>query len=125
MFEIRVRTRFSASHHLRGYPGDCARVHGHNWEVEARLEGPALDEMGMVADFRRLRRALDEVAARLDHRDLNGVPPFDQDNPTAENLARFFYRELTSSVGGFSGPELRLKKVTVFETPDTGAAYSE
>src|SRR5512141_1368611 len=37
IFEVSVETNFSAAHALRGYQGDCARLHGHNWTVRVSV----------------------------------------------------------------------------------------
>jgi 6-pyruvoyltetrahydropterin/6-carboxytetrahydropterin synthase len=121
-FEIRVEKQFSAAHFLRGYQGDCALMHGHNWIVQAYVKCKALDEIGIGIDFRKVKEALKEVIAGLDHRILNEVPAFTEVNPTSENLARFLYKELSArlNVGTVS-----VSKVWVFETPGAGAGYWE
>jgi len=45
IFEVYIKTHFSAAHSLRGYPGDCARTHGHNWIIEAFIKFKKLDEI--------------------------------------------------------------------------------
>jgi 6-pyruvoyltetrahydropterin/6-carboxytetrahydropterin synthase len=62
---------FPAAHHLTGYPGDCARPHGHNWGVEVFARSKGLDELGMAIDFRDLKSAVKEIIAGWDHQDLN------------------------------------------------------
>src|SRR5205807_10164405 len=74
---LRVRARFEAAHHLTSYRGAVEPVHGHSWQVEAALAAGELDAEGMAADFVAVQAALRELAAGLDHRDLNMVPPFD------------------------------------------------
>jgi len=121
-FEIRVEKQFSAAHLLRGYQGDCALMHGHNWIVAAYVKCKALDEIGIGIDFRQVKEALKEVIAGLDHRILNEVPAFKEVNPTSENLARFVYKELSTRLNAGTA---RVSKVWVFETPGAGAAYWE
>lgn len=84
-YDLRVITEFSSAHVLRGYPGACERVHGHNFRVEVVVRATALDELGMGLDFRELTAMTEALTAGLDHRLLNEVPPFDEVNPTAEN----------------------------------------
>jgi len=121
-FEIRVEKQFSAAHLLRGYQGDCALMHGHNWIVAAYVKCKALDEIGIGIDFRQVKEALKEVIAGLDHRILNEVPAFREVNPTSENLARFLYKELSTRL---NAETVSVSKVWVFETPGAGAAYWE
>lgn len=121
-FEVRVEKQFSAAHLLRGYQGDCALMHGHNWIVEAYVKCEALDEIGIGIDFRKVKEALKEVIAGLDHRILNEVPAFREVNPTSENLARFLYKELSARLNART---VSVSKVWVFETPGAGAGYWE
>jgi 6-pyruvoyltetrahydropterin/6-carboxytetrahydropterin synthase len=122
VFEVYVKTNFSAAHRLCGYAGDCARVHGHNWEVEVYVRRRELDGVGIAIDFRDIENAVQSVLSRMDHRDLNDLPAFSDANPTSENIARFLYREL-SDVLNSSGA--RVSRVKVSETPGAGALYWE
>ena len=94
MFEVYVKTHFSAAHSLIGYPGDCARVHGHNWMVEAYVKCKELDEIGIGIDFRDTKKAVKKVIDNLDHFNLNELPSFKDTNPTSENIAKFLYVEI-------------------------------
>lgn len=115
---LRVRTRFEAAHHLTSYRGRPEPVHGHSWQVEAALAAEALDEEGIAFDFVAVKRALDELAGRFDHRDVNAVPPFDELSPTTERIAEWFHGELAARLPG-SG----LVEVTVWEGADASATY--
>jgi len=122
MFEVSVREDFSAAHRLRGYPGKCENVHGHNWTVEVFIQSEELDEIGVTIDFAKIKAALREVLAKLDHRDLNEIEPFDKENPSSENIARYVYGELTQTL---NSPGIRVSKVSVHETEDASASYWE
>jgi 6-pyruvoyltetrahydropterin/6-carboxytetrahydropterin synthase len=122
VFEIYVKGHFSAAHSLRGYPGDCARVHGHNWLVEVFVRCDALDELGIGIDFRDIKAAVHDVLAGLDHCDLNDLPLFAEQNPTSENIAGYLYKELSSRL---NAPMIRVSRVKVSETPGAGAFYWE
>jgi 6-pyruvoyltetrahydropterin/6-carboxytetrahydropterin synthase len=115
---LRACARFEAAHHLRSYGGAPEPVHGHSWRVEAGVETDRLDEEGIGFDFVRLRQALLDLAARLDHRDLNAIAPFDRTSPTTERVAVWFYDGLRRAL-----PEAPLKEVTVWEGPDCSATY--
>lgn len=60
---------FSAAHFITFNGNICERLHGHNWRVEAAVEGP-LDENSYVFDFIALRDALQQIVGELDHRML-------------------------------------------------------
>ena len=115
---LRVRSRFEAAHHLTLYRGAAEPVHGHSWQVEAVLETPGLDGEGMAYDFVAVKRALDALTARLDHRDVNTVPPFDALSPTTERIAAWFFTELAERL-----PGAPLTALTVWEGPDCSATY--
>jgi 6-pyruvoyltetrahydropterin/6-carboxytetrahydropterin synthase len=124
MFEITVEESFAAGHALRGYRGKCENVHGHNYKVEVTLEGEQLDETGLLVDFVELKRWLRNVIERLDHRMLNEIPPFDRVNPTAENMARYFYEEISRALQESADRDrVRVARVRIWETDTTTATY--
>jgi 6-pyruvoyltetrahydropterin/6-carboxytetrahydropterin synthase len=122
MFEVMVEESFAAGHALRGYKGKCENVHGHNYKVRVVLAGEQLDSVGLLYDFVALRRLLAEIIRGLDHRFLNDLPPFTDINPSAENIARYFYDELARRVGT-SPNGATLREVTVSESETTTATY--
>jgi 6-pyruvoyltetrahydropterin/6-carboxytetrahydropterin synthase len=119
MYRIKVRSRFSSAHNLRGYKGKCEELHGHNWHVEAVVRAGDLDDTGMVMDFKELKKLLNETVAELDHKYLNDVDYFKEYNPTSENIAKYIYENLSKKAG------LDLEEVTVYETDTSSATYSE
>ncbi len=122
MFEVAVEETFAAGHALRGYKGKCENVHGHNYKVRVVLAGEKLDQTGLIYDFVELKQRIGEVVSSLDHRFLNDMPPFTELNPSAENIAKYFYDELSRRLAaGDNGA--RLREVTVFETEVTSATY--
>lgn len=123
-YEIVVGTHFDAAHYLPGYPGPCARLHGHRWRVEAAVKGGEPGEDGIVVDFMSLKRILGDIVDALDHRCLNEVEPFARIPPTSENLARHLYGEFASRVAGL-GAGIRVSWVAVSESPDTRVVYRE
>src|SRR5207248_4368219 len=98
MFQVSVEESFSAGHALRGYKGKCENPHGHNYRVRVTLEGPQLDSIGLLYDFTHLKRILRELIGGMDHKFLNDQAPFDQLNPSAENIAKFLYDEALKHV---------------------------
>ncbi len=111
MFKVKVLTTFSAAHHLRGYRGDCERLHGHNYRVEVAVASREPGPTGLVMDFRELKDVLESVVERLDHRLLNELDYFKEKNPSAENIARYIFE----AVGKALGSEVSLAEVTVWE----------
>ena len=120
MYELVVESEFSAAHRLRGYRGACEKLHGHNYRIELVVASEKLDALGMVADFRELKRLLQEAAERYDHAFLNDLAEFRKQNPTAENAARVLFEECSRRM-----PRgVRARSVTVWESPRCGARYS-
>jgi 6-pyruvoyltetrahydropterin/6-carboxytetrahydropterin synthase len=124
-FEILKSAEFAAAHALREYNGPCARNHGHNYKVEIVIQGRELDPQRMLIDFAALDRVFGPLIERLDHRNLNEMPPFDVVNPTAEAVARWFYEELRDKIPGLSGGRARLATVRLWETPEACVTYTE
>jgi len=125
MFEATVEDSFAAGHYLRNYKGKCEKPHGHNYKVRVTLAGQQLDKAGLLLDFKDLRDVMKQVIDRLDHQMINELEPFTELNPSAENLAKYFYDETNSKLGPRVNGRVRVKKVTIFETDTTTATYSE
>ncbi len=122
IYEVYVKTHFSAAHALKGYPGDCARIHGHNWMTEVYVQCTKLDAIGIGIDFREIKKAVKQVVGGLDHFNLNDLAAFQNDNPTSENIARYLFREVGKLV---NREHVRVSRVKVCETPGAGAFYWE
>ncbi len=122
VFEISVEVQFSAAHSLHGYQGNCRQVHGHNWIVEVFVRCRELNEIGIGIDFRKVREAVREIIANMDHSYLNENPEFWDTNPSSENIARFLYRKLKA---GINSESIEISKVKVSETRGAGASYWE
>lgn len=125
-WRISVDASFAAAHALRHYEGKCERIHGHNFDITAVLEGTQLQEdVGILLDFKILRQMLGEVLAPLDHRLLNDVPPFDVINPSSENLARFIAAGLARILKqkSITRAGIKVASVTVSEKPGQSATW--
>ncbi len=120
MFEVVVQQSFAAGHSLRNYRGKCENVHGHNYKVEVTLRGEQLDSAGLLADFVEVKRRMHEVIDYLDHRYINDLKPFDEINPSAENLAKYFHDRLSH---GLPAASPRVAEVRIWETDVTAAIY--
>jgi 6-pyruvoyltetrahydropterin/6-carboxytetrahydropterin synthase len=99
MFEIAVEQGFASAHALRNYKGRCENVHGHNWKVRVVIEGERLDDTGLLVDFIDVKSLMARIIDRIDHQFLNEIPPFDVVNPSAENIAEYFYKKMTEGLG--------------------------
>lgn len=122
MFQISVEESFSAGHALRGYRGKCENPHGHNYKVCVTLEGAQLDSVGLLYDFVHLKQIIHGVIHAVDHQFLNDQAPFDAINPSAENIAKYFYDE-ASKLMRETSTGARIASITVWETDTTSATY--
>jgi len=121
MFEITIEETFAAGHALRNYKGKCENVHGHNYRCQVTVTGEELDEIGLLVDFVELKKVVHGVLDRMDHQWLNEFPPFDVLNPSAENMARYIYDEV--SLGLKTQRGVRLDAVKLWETDTASATY--
>lgn len=124
MFEITVANHIDSAHFLRGYQGKCCNIHGHTWRVEVTLRGESLNQLGLLADFNDVKRIVKEATDCFDHRLINDLGPFNEINPSSENLAKFFYESIREALSGVAG-EISVVQVKVSESRDTSAVYYE
>ncbi len=125
MFEVTIEKSFAAGHYLRNYKGKCEKPHGHNYKVRITLQGSDLDPAGLLLDFKDLKEVVRSAIDRLDHQMMNDLEPFKTLNPSAENIARYFYEQAGTRLGMLSDGRVRVKEVTVWETEDAAATYFE
>jgi len=120
MYEVEITCWFSAAHRLRDYNGKCERLHGHNYKVKVAARAASPGKGGMVIDFGDLKKAADHVIEKLDHGYLNEIPPFDEVEPSAENIARFFFDAMALLLDEKAG---LLYSVSVWESHSSRATY--
>ncbi len=120
MYDIFIKTHFAGAHHLRDYPGDCEKPHGHNWKVDVTVRAIELDQYGMGIDFKVLKKTVKEVIDILDHNDLNTLPAFQEKNPSSEHIAEFIFAEAKELL---SNDRYSLYSVRVMETDTQGLTY--
>ena len=125
MFEITVQAGFSSGHYLRDYHGKCENPHGHNYRVLVTLAGAELEPNGLLLDFKLLKQVLRPTVEYLDHQMINDLSPFTTLNPSAENLARYFFDTTASQLEQMTGSRVRVKDCTVYETDTSFARYYE
>ena len=125
MYEVTVEAGFSSGHYLRNYKGKCENPHGHNYKVLVTLTGAELDHAGLLLDFKLLKNLLRPVVDRIDHQMINDLEPFTVLNPSAENLAKYFYDQTSEQLSSLTQGRVRVKHVTIWETDTTTATYYE
>ncbi|MBT3346992.1 MAG: 6-carboxytetrahydropterin synthase QueD [Thiotrichales bacterium] len=125
-FKLQVVSDFAAAHSLRDYPGDCQKLHGHNWKVEVEVVASELDDLGMAVDFKKIKQITKEATDRLDHSYLNELDPFNRINPTAENIARTLFKDIGKKLDSAKiNSTAQIERVTIWETERASASYSE
>ena len=118
-YSVTVRRAFIAQHFLVG--GDWGReneLNSHRYEVEARYEGPSLDEHGYLVDIDAVSEALDEIVERYRDQTLNELPEFAGLNPSVEHFARILGDRLAIAADNVDALE-----VTVWEDASAAAGH--
>jgi 6-pyruvoyltetrahydropterin/6-carboxytetrahydropterin synthase len=123
MFEVSVKSSFSAAHSLLEIGGKCENLHGHNFAVEVIITSERLNDQGVVIDFRALKSYLGETLKALDHTYLNEIAPFANDNPSSEHIARFIHAEIRKRIER-EGLNARVR-INVWESDTSRASYWE
>ena len=120
MYELKVITNFSAAHQLKNFDGACEGLHGHNWKIEVCVTSDVLNKAEIVVDFRVLKQHVNAVIAGLDHKFLNDLEPFKDQNPSSENIARYVAEQLSLLL---QAPEIKVSRVTAWESETACATY--
>ena len=120
MYELKIITQFAAAHRLENFCGKCEALHGHNWKVEVFISGDRLDAAGLLLDFGVLKARTRDILEEIDHKFLNELPAFTNQNPSSENLARFLFERLAAAV---DGEGVKVSRVNVWESDTACASY--
>lgn len=139
MLSLTKLFRFEAAHAILGYPGACAHVHGHSYQLQVTVTGKKTDAaylpgLGMIVDFKDLKKWVNQtVVDKLDHtfmvseayaslhpeainQEATLIFPFE---PTAENILLFIKNSLQATL-----PEgLELHTLRLHETADSFAQW--
>ncbi len=132
MLTLTKELRFDAAHRLylphlsdrknREIFGKCCQFHGHTYRLLVTVSGP-VHPTGMIINFTDIKGMVKKkILSRYDHADLNRLEEYQDQPPTAENMAMFIFRELTPSL---KSKGVTLKKITLYETPDSWAEVSD
>ncbi len=120
-YRLSITTAISAAHLLREYEGPCSRLHGHNWKIKVEVAAEKLNPVGIAIDFKDLKDITWQTVGKYDHQNFNNIPPFDDLNPTAENIARIFYHEIATAL-----PEgVEMVKISIWETDKYLVEYGD
>jgi 6-pyruvoyltetrahydropterin/6-carboxytetrahydropterin synthase len=120
MYEVEIISSFAAAHSLRQYKGKCERLHGHNYRIHVTARASSTKSDGMVIDFGILKSITNEILEELDHNFLNEIKPFDEIEPSAENIASFIFYEVERRLEGHAA---LLHCVAVWESDMSIARY--
>ena len=121
MYKLNVTTSFSGAHNLKGYPGECKYLHGHNWKVRVQLVAEKTDELGMAIDFRIVKELMNDLIGKFDHKYINDLEWFKVQNPTSENIAKVIFDELHKA---FENKNVSLDEVEIWESDFTSIIYN-
>lgn len=120
MYELKVITRFAAAHQLKMVGEKCENMHGHNWKVEVHVTGEKLDQAGVLVDFGIIKKHVAAIMSKLDHKYLNELEYFKNDQPSSENIALYVATELQKKIDTSSA---KVSRVTAWESDDSSATY--
>jgi 6-pyruvoyltetrahydropterin/6-carboxytetrahydropterin synthase len=93
--------------------------------VLVTLIGEMLDEAGLLLDFKLLKQVLRPTVEYLDHQMINDLEPFTILNPSAENLAQYFFQKTATQLHDMTNGRVRVKDCTLYETDTSFARYYE
>ena len=120
MFELKIITHFAAAHQLKMVAKKCENMHGHNWKIEVCVAGETLTNAGVLIDFGEPKGYLTEIIKKLDHKFLNELDCFHNDNPSSENIAYYIAHKLEKKILGHN---IKVARVTAWESEDACATY--
>jgi 6-pyruvoyltetrahydropterin/6-carboxytetrahydropterin synthase len=122
MYHLTIHASFAAAHKLINYQGDCENLHGHNWKVEVMVSAKDLNPAGLGIDFKILKKETNRILDELDHKYLNEIPPFIEESPSSENIARFLFEKLRETL---DSENVAVEKITVWESDHACASYAK
>ena len=128
MYTVRVRDHFMIAHSFQGEVfGPARRLHGATYVVDLELRAAELDADGVVVDIGLAGKALAEILAALNYRNLDDDPALAGHNTTTEFLARVVFDRMAHRIrDGELGPaatRLDSLRVTLNESHVASASY--
>ena len=122
MYKVNVTTSFSGAHLLNHYEGACKNLHGHNWRVRVQIMTDHLDKIGMAIDFKIVKEHLNALVEQFDHKYLNELSYFNDQNPTSENITRVIFEQLQKTL---ENDNIKINEVEIWESDFTSVIYSK
>ena len=104
--------KFSAAHHLNIPDHQCSVMHGHNYRIRIECSG-RIDQHGMILDFHEIKRRVQPIIDKLDHKIINDIIVTDT---TSENIAAWIFKQANDQIGCVT-------RVTLWETDSCGAIF--
>jgi len=124
MFELKIKTRFAGAHQLTMVGQKCENLHGHNWHVEVCVKGAHLNSAGVLADFGDIKKAVRKVVdGNLDHKFLNELGAFKDQQPTSERIAVYIAQQVQALLDDTLDEILLVSRVMAWESDDACAIY--
>ena len=121
MFEINIWSHFSAAHRLDGYQGECANLHGHNWKIRLGIFCKKTNKIGMTIDFKVLKKQFEKILSEFDHKYLNSLECFAEQNPTSELIAKTLFEKTSAQI---NDSNCKVKEIEVWESEKYSVVYS-
>mgnify|MGYP001766692347 CR=1 FL=1 len=120
MYEVTIIKSFSAAHLLADIGGKCEALHGHNFKVEITVAAGQLNHIGILVDFRLLKKMLGDVLEALDHKHINTLTDFAGINPSAENIAKYIFEKMDTRV---KTAGVNMVRVKIWESENAAVTY--
>ncbi len=124
MFELKVKSKFAGAHQLTMVGRKCENLHGHNWKIEVCVSGEKLNSAGVLADFGDIKKAVRQVVDQeLDHKFLNELDMFKDQQPTSERIAVYVATRVQAFLDDNIAEDVRVSKVMAWESDNACATY--
>jgi len=127
---VTKRFNFCYAHHLPNYDGPCARVHGHNAEMEIEFQRKITSKSfrdnewtkwpDMIIDFTKIKQLVQSLINQLDHQYLNELDAFSYEQPTVENIVHFF---LCNLIRKLANSPVDVTRIRISEGPNSWAEW--
>ena len=128
MFSVSVRSHMMIAHSFQGELfGPAQKLHGATYVVDVEFYSKELSPEGVVLDIGRATRALEQVLADFNYRNLDEDPSLAGRNTTTEFMAKVVFDRLAArlrqgELGSGSERVVRMK-VTLGESHVASAGY--
>ena len=143
---IRRWVETDTGHRVPNHSSKCRHIHGHRYRWEAEIQGDIIDvegvsEQGMLIDFSAISSILNKyIHDIVDHAFLvysgdtvmlNSLQSLGEEHrtvvmpfiPTAENLAKWAFEQVSPHISTEYGNRIRLVAMHVRETPKSWASW--